>query len=117
VVIHSSKDYMSCMLQPLYQSNLKYKILEARKSDLHSMDLVENSHQGVLQQKNEDYKMENDEIIMYRNIIYVPNYQKLKNMILREMHNVPYVGHPGYQKTIASVKSQYYYPGMKKEIA
>jgi hypothetical protein len=32
------------------------------------------------------------------------------------MHNVPYVGHPGYQKTIAIVKSQYYWPCMKKEV-
>jgi hypothetical protein len=32
------------------------------------------------------------------------------------MHNVPYAGHPGYQKTIAVVKRQYYWPGMKKEV-
>jgi hypothetical protein len=32
------------------------------------------------------------------------------------MHNVLYVGHPGYQKSIAAVKSQYYWPGMKKQI-
>jgi hypothetical protein len=32
------------------------------------------------------------------------------------MHNVPYVGHLGYQKTIAAVKSQYYWSGMKKEV-
>jgi hypothetical protein len=32
------------------------------------------------------------------------------------MYNVPYVGHPSYQKTIAVVKSQYYWPGMKKEV-
>ena len=37
-------------------------------------------------------------------------------MILREMHNVPYARHPGYQKTIAVVKSQYYWPVMKKEV-
>jgi hypothetical protein len=37
-------------------------------------------------------------------------------MILREMYNVPYVGHLGYQKTITVVKSQYYWPGMKKEV-
>jgi hypothetical protein len=37
-------------------------------------------------------------------------------MILREMHNVPYAGHPGYQKTIVVVKRQYYWPGMKKEV-
>jgi hypothetical protein len=53
---------------------------------------------------------------MYMGRIYVSNSQELKNMILREMHNVPYVRHPGYQKTIAVVKSQYYWPGMKKEV-
>jgi hypothetical protein len=37
-------------------------------------------------------------------------------MILHEMHNVPYAGHPGYQKTMATVKSRYFWPGIKKEI-
>jgi hypothetical protein len=40
----------------------------------------------------------------------------MKNLVLREMHNVPYVGHPGYQKTIAVVKGQYFWPRMKKEV-
>jgi hypothetical protein len=46
------------------------------------MELVEKLQQGNLQQKNEDYKLENDEILMYRNIIYVPKSQELKTMIL-----------------------------------
>jgi hypothetical protein len=37
-------------------------------------------------------------------------------MILHEIHNVPYVGHPGYQKTMAAVKSHYFWIGMKREI-
>jgi hypothetical protein len=32
------------------------------------------------------------------------------------MHNVPYAGHPGYQKTVAVVNSHYFCPGMKREI-
>jgi hypothetical protein len=32
------------------------------------------------------------------------------------MHNVPYYGNPIYQKIVSVVKSQYYWPGMKKEI-
>jgi hypothetical protein len=32
------------------------------------------------------------------------------------MHNVPYARHPGYQKTISAVNSQYYWLSMKKEI-
>jgi hypothetical protein len=37
-------------------------------------------------------------------------------MILKEMHNVPYDGHPSYQKTIVVVKSQHYWSSMKKEV-
>jgi hypothetical protein len=77
---------------------------------------VEKLQQGNLQQKIEEYKLHNDEILKYMGIIYVPNSHELKNLILREIHNVPNVGHPGYQKTIAAVKSQYYWLGMKKEV-
>jgi hypothetical protein len=100
----------------MYQSDLKHRILEAAKLDLQYKELVEKLQQGNLQQKIEEYKLDNDEIIMYRGRNYVPNSHELKKMILREIHNVPYVGHPGYQKTIAAIKIQYYWLGMKKEV-
>jgi hypothetical protein len=37
-------------------------------------------------------------------------------VILSKMHKVPYAGHPSYPKTIVTVKEQYYWPGMKKEV-
>jgi hypothetical protein len=48
--------------------------------------------------------------------VYVPNDRELKLAILKEMHNVTYAGHPGYQKTVAVVKGHYFWSGMKKEI-
>ena len=33
------------------------------------------------------------------------------------MHNVPYVGHPRYYKTIVEIRCQYFWPRMKKEVA
>jgi hypothetical protein len=101
----------------MYQSDLKHIIIETTKSYLQYKYLVAKLQQGNLQQKIEEYKLDKDEIFMYKGRIYVPNSHELKNMILREMHNVPYVGHLGYQKTIAAVKSQYYWPDMKKEVA
>ena len=98
----------------MYQSDVKDRILEAARLDLHYKELVAKLQQGNLQQKIIEYKLDNDEILMYKGRIYVPNSQELKNMILREMHHVPYAGHVGYHKTIASTKSQYYWPGMKK---
>jgi hypothetical protein len=69
------------------------------------MELVTKFQQGKMQQKVENYKLGNDEILLYRNIIYVPNSQELRSMILKEMHNVPYAGNQGYQKKVATVKS------------
>jgi hypothetical protein len=52
--------------------------------------------QGKMLQKVGDYKLESDGILLHKNIIYVPNSQELRSMILKEMHNVPYPGHLGY---------------------
>jgi hypothetical protein len=70
-----------------------------------------------MQQKVEDYELGIDGILLYINKVYVPNSPDLRSAILKEMHNLPYVGHPGYQKIVSTVKSQYYWPCMKKEIA
>ena len=64
-----------------------------------------------MQQKIEEYKLDNDEILMYKVRIYVPNSQEF-----REMNNVPYVGHPGYHKTIVTIKRQYYSIVIKKYV-
>jgi hypothetical protein len=47
---------------------------------------------------------------MHKNRIYVASSEELRNLLLKQMHNVPYVGHPGYQKTIAVVIRQLFWP-------
>jgi hypothetical protein len=100
----------------MYQTDIKGRVLEAASADLQYRKLVAKLQQGKTLQGVEDYKLGVDGILLYKNIIYVPNVQYLKLAILKEMHNVPYVGHPGYQKTVAAVKSHYFWPGMEKEI-
>ena len=58
--------------------------------------------------------MKEDGILMYKGKVYVSNSNELKNAVLKEIHNVPYVKHPGYRKTIAVVRIQYFWSGMKK---
>jgi hypothetical protein len=96
--------------------DLKDRILEAAKSDQHYLETKEKLQQGKLQQKIKDYELREDGILMYMGKVCVPKYQEMKNIVLREMHNVLYVGPPEYHKTIATVKSQYFWPGMKKEV-
>jgi hypothetical protein len=53
---------------------------------------------------------------MHKNRIYVPSSGELRNVVLKEMHDVPYVRHPCYQKTITAVRSHLFWPGMKKDV-
>jgi hypothetical protein len=46
----------------------------------------------------------------------VPNSMEMKNIVLREVHNVPYAGNPGYKKSITTISSQHFFLGMKKEV-
>jgi hypothetical protein len=100
----------------MYQTDIKSIFLEVASVDLQYMELVAKLQPGEMLQKVENYKLETDGILLYKNIICIPNVQGLKLVILREMHSVPYVGHPGYQKIVAVVKRHYFWPGMKKEI-
>jgi hypothetical protein len=100
----------------MYQTDIKRKILEAANADLQYRELVAKLQQSKIPQKVDNYNLGIDGILLHKNIIFVPNVQDLKRMILHEMHNVPYAGHPGYQKTMAAIKSHYFWPGMKREI-
>jgi hypothetical protein len=61
--------------------------------------------------------LKEDGILMYRGKVYVSNSNELKNGVLKEIHNVSYVDHLGYQKTSVVVISQYFWSGMKKQVA
>jgi hypothetical protein len=100
----------------MYQTDIKSIISEAANTDLQYRDLVAKLQQGKMPQKLENYKLETNETLLYKIKIYVPNVQELKLVILNEMHNVPYVGHPRYHKPVEVVKSHYFWPGMKKDI-
>jgi hypothetical protein len=53
---------------------------------------------------------------MYKGKVYVPNSSETKNTMMREMHNVPYVGNLGYHKSIVAIRIQYFRLRMKKEV-
>ena len=52
--------------------------------------------------KYEGYQMLNEGLLTYRNILYIPSCDDMKRFIMKELQNIPYVGHPGYQKMITT---------------
>ena len=61
--------------------------------------------------------MEEDGLLTFKNIIYIPDATDLRRIVMDEIHQAPYSSHLGYQKTIATAKKQYFWPGMKNDIA
>jgi hypothetical protein len=45
---------------------------------------------------------------MHKNIIYVLSSEELRNLVLKEMHDVTYVGHLDYHKMITTVRIQFF---------
>jgi hypothetical protein len=91
---------LHAMTISMYQTNIKGGIFKDANADLQYMELVTKIQQGKMIQKVEDYKLEDDGTLLFKNIIYAPNLQELRIMIMKEMHNVSYVGNPGYQKIV-----------------
>jgi hypothetical protein len=100
----------------MHQSDLKRRILDGLVTDQHYLQVKENLQQGDVQQKIKEYEIKEDGLLMHKNRIYVPSSGELRNLVLKEMHDVPYVGHFGYQKTITVVRSQFFWSGMKKDV-
>ena len=73
--------------------------------------------QKSLEKRYEGYKLEEDGILTYKGRIYIPDVADLRRVVMDEIHQAPYSGHPGYQKTITTARKQYFWPGMKKDIA
>jgi hypothetical protein len=79
------------------QPDLKSIILDDLVTYQHYLQVKEILQQGDVQQKIKEYEIKEDGLLMHKNIIYVPSFEEVRNLVLNEMHDVPYVGHPGYQ--------------------
>jgi hypothetical protein len=99
----------------MHQTDLKSRILDDLVTDQHYLQVKENLQQGNVQQKIKEYEIKEDRLLMHKNRIYVPS-GELRNLVVKEVHDVPYVGHPSYHKTITAVRSQFFWPGMKKDV-
>ena len=61
--------------------------------------------------------MEEDGLLTYKGIIYIPDVPDLRRVIMDEINQTPYSGKLGYQKTIGIARKQYFWPRMKKDMA
>jgi hypothetical protein len=54
-----------------------------------------------------------DDIIYYKDHIYLVLESTLKENIMRDMHDTPLAGHPGYFKTYRKIRERFTWKGLK----
>jgi hypothetical protein len=93
----------------MYKTDLKYQIIASTNLDEQYVKIRETLQQGKFQQRLNSYGMKEDGILMYKGKVYVLNSNEMKNEVMKEIHNVPYVGHPEYKNTVVVVICQYFW--------
>ena len=93
--------------------NLLQQIKEAQKEDTEIALWARQVQEG----KKQKHVISDDGYLYYGNRVCVPNIGELKQSILTEAHNSPYVMHPGSTKMYQDLKMHYWWPGMKRDIA
>ena len=68
---------------------------------------------GIIQ--DDRYKVM-DDIIYYKDKIYLVLESTIKDKILREVHDAPLARHPRYLKTYRKVQERFYWKGLKEDV-
>ena len=92
---------------------LHERIREAQNRDDYIIELRKKMDQG----KGKEFVIHVDGALMLGNRIYVPKVDDLRREILDEAHNAPYAMHPGSSKMYQMLKSHFWWPNMKNEVA
>jgi hypothetical protein len=99
------------------ETNVKQRVRNAQETTTFFQTVtlyLEKEPTGI---KYEGYQMIDGGLLTYRNRLYIPNCDYLKRFIMYELHKREYTGHLGYQKMITAIGKQFYWPGLKKDIA
>jgi hypothetical protein len=97
--------------------DIKDRVKEAQETDSFVRNVTLYLHQEVAGVKYEGYQTTEGGLLAYRDRLYIPNCDDMKRFIMDELHRRPYTGHPGYQKMITTTRKQFFWPGLKKDIA
>ena len=78
----------------IFQSYLRQQIVNHTAEDELYVWVKDKLQQKILEKKYEGYKLEEDGLLTYKNIIYIPNVVDLRRIVMDEIHQAPYSGHP-----------------------
>jgi hypothetical protein len=100
-----------------YETNARERVRNAQEIDAFFETVTSYLEQELAGIKYEGYHMLDGGLLTYQNRLYIPSCDDLKRFIMDKFHKIPYTDHPGYQKMVTTTKKQFYWLGLKKDIA
>jgi hypothetical protein len=92
---------------------LERKIKEAQKND----EKISKIRQLILEGRGKDFREDAEGVVWFKDRLYVPNVQSIRELILKEAHEIAYSIHPASEKMYQDLKKKFWWYGMKREIA
>ena len=95
---------------------MKEYILQNLPGDAHYEWVKSVMNTDASDSRFDDYSLDEDGLLKYQNRIYVPDREGLRRVVLEEMHNTPFSGHPGVNKMMADLRPLYFWLGLKRDV-
>lgn len=93
----------------LDSESLRSTILEALRLDTTAQAHIDNPQPP--------WSKSDSGLLLHEGHVYIPDSNELRLRILREKHDHPTAGHPGYKKTYELIRREFYWPLMRKFIS
>jgi hypothetical protein len=97
------------------ESDMEQRIRTASVNDKNYTKMMAELQNSVTNSDEPDISIDKEGLLRFKNRLYIPDSTKIKLNILDDAHKKPYSGHPGYQKTIKTLRKLFYSPNMKGE--
>ncbi|KAK1419447.1 hypothetical protein QVD17_28614 [Tagetes erecta] len=95
------------------QSDLKSLILHAQNTSINEGNMYSEMSCGAETQ----LVTKSDNLLYFMDRLWIPDRDNIRTIILDEAHKSRYSIHPGSNKMYMDLRKQYWWPGMKKDIA
>ena len=93
-------------------TSIRDKIRQNLMKDPQAIALINLAKQG----KTRQFLWEDDLLVANKYRLYVPKAGNLRKILLQECHDTLWAGHPGWQRTLALLTQNYYWPKMEDEV-
>ncbi|XP_028107692.1 uncharacterized protein LOC114306625 [Camellia sinensis] len=109
-----SQDTKACLSAQKVMPKLRNEVMEAQK---HYQEVA--YIKGCLEsgEPMPDWVIHLDESLRYQGRLFVPSDELLREKVLEECHHSAFAVHPGRTKMYQDLKRQYWWNGIKKEVA